>query len=70
MGFLGFIREQVLGPLALHDGGFLPFGVRKIEKYLPDFSYRLQKTVPDYEVNSCYLAVLASIEIYRELRAK
>ena len=69
VGFLGFIREQVLGPLALHAGGFLPYGVRKVEKYLPEFSCRLQETVPAYDVNSCYLAVLASINIYRELRA-
>ncbi|MDJ0792748.1 MAG: aminoglycoside 6-adenylyltransferase [Woeseiaceae bacterium] len=70
VGFLGFIREQVLGPLALHAGGFPPFGVRKIEKYLPDFSHRLQKTVPEYDANRCYIAILASIDIYRELRAK
>lgn len=68
VGFLGFIREQVLGPLALHAGGFLPFGVRKIEKYLPEYSRRLQETVPAYDASSCYLAVLASIDIYRGLR--
>lgn len=70
VGFLGFIREQVLGPLALHAEGFPPFGVRKIEKYLPDFSRRLQDTVPEYDVSSCYASILASIDIYRELRAK
>lgn len=70
VGFLGFIREQVLGPLALHAEGFPPFGVRKIEKYLPDFSCRLQGTIPEYDINSCYVAILASIDIYRELRSK
>ncbi|ANO52322.1 aminoglycoside 6-adenylyltransferase [Woeseia oceani] len=69
VGFLGFIREQVLGPLALHAGGFLPFGVRRIEEYLPEYSRRLQETVPAYDANSCYRAVLASIDIYRDLRA-
>lgn len=68
VSFLGFIREQVLGPLALHAEGFPPLGVRKIEKYLPDFSRRLQETIPDYDAKSCYLAVLSSIDIYRDLR--
>ncbi len=70
VGFLGFIREQVLGPLALHAEGFPPFGVRKIERHLPDFSRRLQETIPQYDVKSCYVAILASIDIYRELRAQ
>ena len=68
LSFLGFIREQVLGPLALHAEGFPPHGVRKIERYLPAFARRLQATVPTYDVASCYAAILASIELYRELR--
>lgn len=70
VGLIGFLRERVLGPLALHLGGFPPHGVRKIERYLPDFARRLQTTVPGYNAQSCYSALLASIEIYRDLRSK
>ena len=69
VSFLGFIREKVLGPLALHAAGFPPFGVRRIERYLPEFSRQLEETIPAYDVESCYSATLASIKIYRELRA-
>ena len=68
VGFLGFLREQVLGPLALHAAGFPPFGVRKIEQYIPEFVPRLEETVPAYDLASCYSALLAVVEIYRELR--
>ncbi len=68
VGFLSFIREQVLGPLALHSAGFPPYGVRKIERYLPEFARRLEQTVPTYDLESCYAATLATIETYRELR--
>ena len=68
VGFLGFLREQVLGPIALHAAGFPPFGVRKIEQYIPEFVPRLEKTVPAYDLASCYAALLATIEIYKELR--
>ncbi|MDJ0700072.1 MAG: hypothetical protein QNJ07_09465 [Woeseiaceae bacterium] len=68
VNFLGFIREMVLGPLALHAEGFPPFGVRKIERCLPEFASELQKAVASYDVESCFRATLSSIEIYRRLR--
>ena len=68
VGFLGFLREQVLGPLALHSLGFPPFGVRKIELYIPEFAVRLEKTIPTYSVASCHAALIASVEIYKDLR--
>lgn len=70
VGFLGFIREHVLGPLALHAAGFPPYGVRRIEQYIPEFVVRLEKTVPAYDLASCYSALLVSIEIYKELRGE
>ena len=69
VNFLGSIREMVLGPLALHAKGFPPFGVRKIEKYIPEFAAVLESAIPGYEVGSCYSATLSCIEIYRQLRA-
>lgn len=68
IGFLGFLRERVLGPLALHASGFPPFGVRKIERYIPEFAVRLENTIPAYDLASCHSAMLASVEIYKDLR--
>jgi len=69
IGCLSFLRERVLGPLALHASGFPPFGVRKIELYIPELAVRLEKTVPAYNLASCHSALLASVEIYKDLRA-
>ncbi len=69
IGFLGFIRERVLGPMALHMAGFPPHGVRKIERYLPDFARELTDTLATYDVASCYVAIHRAVEIYRQLRA-
>ena len=68
LGFLGFLRERVLGPLALAAAGHPPHGVRKIERYLPEFSTKLRATVGAYDAASCYTATLAAVELYRALR--
>jgi predicted nucleotidyltransferase len=68
IGFLGFLREQVLAPLAMSNQGKTPRGVRKIEQYLPDFAKRLQKTVPSYSRQSCIKALKETIKLYQELR--
>ena len=68
IGFLCFLRERVLGPLALHNAGFSPFGVRKIEQCIPEFAVHLEKTVPNYDLKSCYSALLVTVDIYKELR--
>jgi hypothetical protein len=69
MGFLSFLREKVIGPLALWQHGKPVRGVRRIETYLPDFSRRLQETLPSYDKASCFVALLAIIDLYTELRA-
>ena len=69
LGFLGFIRERVLGPMALHAAGFPPHGVRKIERYLPAFAHELTDTLATYDVASCYFAIHRAVHIYRRLRA-
>jgi hypothetical protein len=48
----------------------LPFGVRKIEKYDPEFSKRLERTVASYDRQSCIHALRETISLYQELRAK
>jgi predicted nucleotidyltransferase len=70
LAFLSFLREKVLAPLKKRELGILPFGVRKIEKYDPEFSKDLEKTVAIYERQSCFHALEEVIKIYRELRTR
>lgn len=70
INFLGFLRERVLGPLALWINDKPVRGVRRIEQYLPEFGHKLQKTVPSYNKHSCYEALFATVELYRELRSQ
>ncbi len=68
VSFLGFLRERVLGPMALHANGCPPFGVRRIEEHAPEFARRLETTVPVYDLLDCHPALLATVALYRELR--
>ncbi len=68
VGFLGFVREQVLGPLALVSAGHLPRGVRRLETNVPDFADKLRGTVAAYDAVSCGEAIEQCIRLYRELR--
>jgi hypothetical protein len=70
IGFLSFLRERVLGPLGLWVHQKPVRGVRRIEQYLPDFAQRLQRTIPSYSKRSCFEALHACIEIYRDLRSQ
>ncbi|CAI6033668.1 oxalate:formate antiporter [Cohnella sp. JJ-181] len=63
-----FLRGAVLGPLILKASGYPPRGVRKIEFAANAESEELIQTVPEYDARSCYLALMASIRIYRRLR--
>jgi hypothetical protein len=66
--FLGFVRGQVLGPLALVSAGHLPRGVRRLETNVPDFAAKLRATVAAYDAASCGAAIEQCIQLYRELR--
>ena len=70
IGFLSFLREKVLGPLGLWVYEKPIRGVRRIEQYLPEFGQRLQRTIPSYSKESCFEALRACIEIYRDLRLR
>lgn len=68
--FISFLRQNVLGPLALKQNGMTPAGVRKIEQRLPDFALRLTATVAQPEFNSLLSAMKVCVELYLELRSK
>ena len=65
---LGFLRVEVLGPLALFEAGAQPTGVRRIETEAPSRVTQLQDTVPAYDPDSCIRALCATAELYRSLR--
>jgi hypothetical protein len=68
LGAINFLRERVLGPLALVSAGHLPRGVRRLETRVPAFAERLQGTVSGYDVKECGEAVRTCVTLYRELR--
>ena len=67
--FLGFLRGQVLGPLALQQAGFEARGVRKIELLLPDFADRLRETVAQPEKVPLLSATEHAIVLYKAIRS-
>ena len=67
--FLGFLRGQVLGPLALQQAGFQARGVRKIEHLLPEFADRLRQTVAQPEKMQLQAATEHAIVLYKAMRS-
>jgi hypothetical protein len=66
--FLSFLRNQVLGPLALVARGELPRGVRRLELLAKDDCPEFVRTVPTYDSKSCGAAIAASVALYLRLR--
>ncbi|WP_394829379.1 hypothetical protein [Pendulispora albinea] len=66
--FIGYLRQQVLGPLLLVRAGKRPTGVRRIEQASPEAAAALERTLCRHERASCGEALRAVIELYRELR--
>ncbi len=66
---LSFLRQTVLGPLALVKNGHLPRGVRYIERDAQEEMPLLLKTIPAHDEKSCVLALEEAIALYRNLRA-
>ncbi|MCE9578659.1 MAG: oxalate:formate antiporter [Deltaproteobacteria bacterium] len=69
LDFLGFLRGQVLGPLALQQVGARPAGVRRLETAAPAFAARLQATLAEHDARAIGQALTVAVELYRELRA-
>ena len=69
IGFLAYLRAEVLGPLALVASGQRPSGVRKLEFAAPKLAKQMQATVGAYDAAACFAALRAAADLYRELRA-
>lgn len=62
--FISFMRQTVIGPLALMRSGCLPRGVRKIESDAPQYLPQLKQTVAGYDALSCVNALKNIIQLY------
>lgn len=66
---LGYLRNQVLGPLLLMQYGHAPRRVRRVETDLPpDALARLLQTLAPHDFQAQAQALMAAVEIYRDLR--
>ena len=65
---LAFLRTQVLGPLALHQAGARPTGVRRLEEQAVHHVEPLRRTIATPDRGDCLRAFQAAIGLYRELR--
>jgi predicted nucleotidyltransferase len=65
IGFLGYLRETVLGPLAARRAGAVPRGVRHIETVAPEEARDLRATLCGYDRREAGEALLACVELYR-----
>lgn len=69
VGFLAYLRAEVLGPLSLLVSGHRPAGVRKLEAAAPGLARQMETTMAAYDAGECAAALRATGEMYRELRA-
>ncbi|MFB6977625.1 nucleotidyltransferase domain-containing protein [Streptomyces scopuliridis] len=65
IGFLNYLRETVLGPLAARRVGAAPRGVRHLESIAPNEARDLQATLCGYDRHDAGQALLATVELYR-----
>lgn len=70
IGFLAYLRAEVLGPLSMVAGGKRPAGVRRLETEAPSHARTMKTTVAAYDAAACVAALRAATEMYNELRTK
>jgi hypothetical protein len=65
---LGFLRDTVFGPLLAVAHGQRPQGVRRVERWAPEFAPALRATLGEHSRAGCVAATHAAIDLYRRLR--
>ncbi|WP_372405400.1 nucleotidyltransferase domain-containing protein [Streptomyces luteireticuli] len=65
IGFLAYLRDSVLGPLAARRVGAPSRGVRHLESIAPDEARDLQATLCGYDRHEAGQALLATVDLYR-----
>lgn len=68
--FISYLRQNVLGPLAMIQHGLEAKGVRKIEALMPEFSQQLEKTVAQLNAESLTLSLHQVTQLYLTLRSQ
>lgn len=68
LDFLSFLRTQVLGPLAFHNAGLPPRGVRRIEQQLPAAADALVATIAEPDKHALIRATSATVDLYLQWR--
>lgn len=66
--FLSFIREKVLGPIALQMSSAKPNGVRHIERDASKYAELMQSTLPHYEQKDIIRAIHCALSFYQSFR--
>ncbi|MEU4011371.1 nucleotidyltransferase domain-containing protein [Streptomyces pseudogriseolus] len=66
IGFLTYLRETVLGPLAARRAGAIPRGVRHLESIAPEEARNLRATLCGYDRHEAGRALLATVDLYRQ----
>jgi hypothetical protein len=64
------LRSAALGPLIARDHAQRAQGVRRLERYAPEFIGPLAATVGDHSRPGCTAALRAAADLYRVLRAR
>lgn len=65
---LAYYRFKVLGPLALQAAGARPDGLRRFETEVSELVEQMRRCVGGYDAASLTEALLAIVELYRQLR--
>ncbi|MES0837554.1 nucleotidyltransferase domain-containing protein [Nocardiopsis tropica] len=68
IGFLGYLRDAVLGPLAAQRAGAPSRGVRHLESVAPDEARELRATLCGHDAHEAGRAILATVDLYRRWR--
>lgn len=68
LNMIAYLRDRVLGPLALLEAKARPNGLRRIETLAPGRVPALRATLAGLDVTEIRLALEAAIACYRELR--
>lgn len=66
--FISFLRQVVIGPMALMKNNKLPRGVRKLEIDAPEEATILKNTIVKHDPLSCINALDTLIDLYLDLR--
>jgi predicted nucleotidyltransferase len=65
---LSFLRTAVLGPLTLMKNGWLPRGMRCVERDAQKDLCSFKKTLAAHSAKECALALKCAIDLYQRLR--